>query len=321
MRRRLGRRPALLPPRDRAWRDIAPGFAASLALARGGLPFQMVAARRYDRSGDPRRLARALRAGATVYLPQVHQVLPRLARLMVAVRASLLGPRREECAFLFLAGGGGREGMGLHHDGEVDAFWLQLEGRRTVTLGPPVPRGTPRDLDAAAFRAGGRWATRALAPGTLLYLPPRTPHRVVCRERSLALSLTWSRARPRAASPAARAAALAEWDVVSGWARGAGTSRSVRSGRLYTQVPAVAGPRPGRRAEFSLVLPGGAALRLPLGARPFARRLGAMPALRRADVPRAVLATLVAHGVLAPEDLPLAIVPEDPKALDGWRFA
>jgi hypothetical protein len=32
-------------------------------------------------------------------------------------------------------------------------------------------------------------------------------------------------------------------------------------------------------------------------------------------------APLVALGVLAPEDLPLVIVPDAPRALDGWRFA
>jgi hypothetical protein len=32
-------------------------------------------------------------------------------------------------------------------------------------------------------------------------------------------------------------------------------------------------------------------------------------------------AFLLAHGLLAPEDLPLTIVPDAPKALDGWRFA
>jgi hypothetical protein len=32
-------------------------------------------------------------------------------------------------------------------------------------------------------------------------------------------------------------------------------------------------------------------------------------------------APLVAHGVLADEDLPLTIVPDAAATLDGWRFA
>jgi hypothetical protein len=33
------------------------------------------------------------------------------------------------------------------------------------------------------------------------------------------------------------------------------------------------------------------------------------------------LAALIAHGLLAPRDLSLRMLPEDPRALDGWRFA
>ena len=126
---------------DAQWRRLAPGWTGALALTRAGLPFHLVSDRRYDRSGDRRRLGSALDAGATAYMPQANEVLPRVARLMVAIRAGLLGPLREECSFLFIVNGRGREGMGLHHDGRVDAFWLQLDGRRTVTLGPPVRPG------------------------------------------------------------------------------------------------------------------------------------------------------------------------------------
>ena len=140
---------------------------------------QIALERRYDRSGDPRRLRAALRAGATVYLPQVHQVLPRVMRLMVALRAGLLGPFREEASFLFLVDGQGRAGLGLHHDGDVDAFWLQLEGRRRVTLGPPVLPGARQEMTAAPRRGAG-WRTLELRPGSLLHLPPRTPHEVIC---------------------------------------------------------------------------------------------------------------------------------------------
>ena len=35
----------------------------------------------------------------------------------------------------------------------------------------------------------------------------------------------------------------------------------------------------------------------------------------------AALPTLREHGVVGPEDLPQVVVPADPGALDGWRFA
>lgn len=311
-RSRLGRAPSVLRPRDHAWRTIAPPFADAVAMAAGGLPFQIVDERRYDRRADPRRLAPALRAGATVFLPQVHQVLPRLMRLMVALRVALLGPLREECSFLFLVEGRGRTGMGLHHDGPVDAFWLQLEGRRTVTLGPPVPRGTPPDLPASPD--GGRgWRTLTLDPGTLFHLPPWTPHDVVCHGRSLALSLTWrqSTARARRAGAAARARALADWDVVSGRVD-ALPPRARR--RLFTQVPAIA-------FRASLVMPDGA-LRLRRDMLPLARRLALMPDFPRPSRDeRGTLAVLAEHGVVGPRDLPRRIVPARVRALDGWRFA
>ena len=202
-RRALGRQSIVLPPRDRAWRGIAPDFAGSVQMAGTGLPFQIVAEREVDRSGDPRRLAAALAAGQTTYLPQVHQVLPRLTRLMVGLRSAFFGPvagvAREECSFLFIVEGAGRAGMGLHHDGEVDAFWLQLEGRRTVTIGPRVRPGTPEELDEGLARGNRRagWRTFDLEPGTLFHLPARTPHAVVCRGRSLAVTLTWARGTRR----------------------------------------------------------------------------------------------------------------------------
>jgi mannose-6-phosphate isomerase-like protein (cupin superfamily) len=315
----LARAPAVREPRDDAWRSIAPNFAAAVDMAASGLPFQVVADRRYDRSADPRRVREALGTGATVYLPQVHQVLPRLARIMVALRAALLGPAREECSFLFLVAGDGRPGMGLHHDGEVDSFWIQLEGRRTVTVGPPVARGTPADLDDGTARGRGWW-TRDLGPGTLLYMPPRTPHGVVCRERSLAISLTWKtrRRRPRAGTRA-WAEGLVEWDVASG--RVADRPRP-SADRLWTQAPAVAGPLDRARRRFTVWTPQGA-LTLPASARALARRLVEMPSFTRdaRTAPDPVLARLGEYGLVADEDLPLRIVPDDVRALDGWRFA
>jgi hypothetical protein len=304
-RRALARRVAVLPPRDSAWRGLAPGFRDAVALAGSGLPFQVALERRYDRSGNRRGLRRALAAGATVYVPQVHQVLPRVARLMVALRADLLGARRDERSFLFLVEGRGREGMGLHHDGEVDAFWVQLEGRRTVTLGPPVPPRTPLDLDTPA-RHGRGWRRLDLEPGTLLYLPARVPHEVVCHGRSLALSLTFSRATSR--SPRAPVA----WDVVSGRA-----TRVPRADRrwLWTQVPVALDGRRG--GAFRIRTPDGE-VALPRAARGLAARLGDMPAV---SANAGATAPLIALGVLAPVDLPIAIRPDSPRTLDGRRFA
>lgn len=332
-RRWLGRAPAVVSPRDAAWREIVPGFEECVAMAASGLPFQVVAARVYDRTGDVRRLRRALTAGATVYLPQVHQVLPRLMRLMVALRVTFLGPYRDECSFLFVVEGRGRPGMGLHHDGGVDSFWLQLEGRRTVTLGPPVPEDTPEDLDDRHAGHGRGWSTRDLEPGTLFYLPPRTPHRVICHGRSLAVSLTWApadgreagatlaRARRASREPLrlarARAAGLVGWDAVAGQVTELPAPSTTR---LWTQVPVVAGPVEARRRRVPVWTPDGE-LWLPARAAALVSRLAAMPVLERAAAGDArTLAALVRRGLLAPHDLPRRVVPAQPRGLDGWRF-
>ena len=214
-------------------------------------------------------------------------------RLIVALRAAFMGPGREECSFLFLVEGRGREGLGLHHDGDVHAFWLQLEGRRTVTLGAPVARATPQDLPHAWTKRGG-FTTRALPPGSLLYLPPRTPHRVVCYERSLALSLTWSVRRQRGARPEA----LAAWDAVSG--RVPAPPPFSRT-RVWTQIPVT-------RAQ------------VPRSAQRLAGALGMMASFTRSAVGDA-LPVLLARGIVAPQDLPRVVIPDAPAALDGWRFA
>ncbi len=302
-------------------------------MAASGLPVQIAAGRRYDRAPDRRRLAGALARGETVFMPQVHQVLPRVARLMVAIRALLLGPFREECSFLFLVEGRRREGMGLHHDGPVDSFWLQLAGRRTVTIGPRVAPGAPQDLEGPGRGRG--WRTLDLRPGSLFYLPPWTPHRVVCRARSLALSLTWSPprrrgrgsgargggpvsgGRERVASARTRAESLAAWDVADGRV----TARRRQSRHwLWTQVPAVASPS-GAPGSVRLWTADGA-VDLGPATRPLAAWLAAMPAVPRSMVDRQrALASLLAHGILGDEDLPVRIVPADPGSLDGWRFA
>jgi hypothetical protein len=316
----------VLPPRDTAWRAIVPRFDAALAMARTGVPFHTAVERRYDRRSDPGTLPRALRDGRTIFFPQIHQVLPRLARLMVALRVALVGPGRAECSFLFAVQGQGREGLGLHHDGPVDAFWLQLEGRRTVTIGPPVAPRTPADLpDALSTRGGRRWRTLDLAPGSLFHLPPRTPHRVVCHGRSLAVSLTWRSPPTRGTrAPASRGDSrgatrrLAAWDVVAG--RASAIPRPSRD-RLWVQVPVVAGRIDRGRGEFTLRTADGGAVRLPGRVHRWAAGLAVMPSVNRRDVPPAALEPLLRSGILAPVDLPLAVTPEHPRALDGWRFA
>lgn len=370
-RRRLGRAATVLAPGDDAWTAVVPGFAEAVDMAASGLPFQIAADRRYDRSGDRRRLRRALAEGKTVYLPQVHQVLPRLARLMVALRAAFLGPFRDECSFLFLVEGRGRPAMGLHHDGDVESFWLQIEGRRTVTTGPPVAPGVPEDLDQRPARGARGWTTRDLEPGSLFYMPPRTPHGVVCHVRSLAVSLTWkppdvpealaalldgaadgtaSKARlappPMAAAGGATAAfrrllgeaarqvaaavrdprlvarvyaaGMLEWDVADGRV----TSLPDRSrDRLWTQVPVVAGPTDGRRRRFPLWTADDTERWLPARLAGLARELATMPSVAIADLTASERGELTAGGILLPYDLPQRIVPADPGALDGWRFA
>ena len=286
-------------------------------MAVSGLPFQIVADRRYDRSSDPRRLPAALAAGVTVFLPQVHQVLPRLARLMVALRTAFLGPFREECSYLFLVNGQSRTGMGLHHDGEVDAFWLQLEGRRQVTLGPPVSRHTPADIRGQPIPADPNWTTLDLEPGSLLYMPPRTPHEVVCRTRSLAFSLTWGRGARRPRTRRARAASLTAWDVVSGHVH---SMPRPQTDRLWTQVPVLAPATSPAGSSFRLWTPDGV-LHCPRTIWPLATRLALMPSVRwRGGRTAAALSTLVQAGILAPHDLPLRILPDNAKALDGWAF-
>lgn len=310
-RERLGRVPVILAPRDAAWRSIAPAFDAALAMTASGVPFQIAFDRRYDRSGNRRRLRSALAGGKTVFLPQAHQVLPRLARLMVALRVAFFGPFRDECSFLFAVQGQGREGMGLHHDGDVDSVWLQLEGRRTVTLGPRVRPGTPEDM--ADDRRGRGWRTVDLGPGTLLSMPSRTPHRVICHGRSLAISLTWARRRRRRRGLSAPEA-LAAWDVVSGRVdRIPGTSRT----RLWTQVPAVLTASGG---SVRVRTGDGGDITLPPSTRSLARRLAMMPTVVRDGSYTAASSALLRYGLLAPHDLPLRIVPDDPRHLDGWRF-
>ena len=155
------------------------------------------------------------------------------------------------------------------------------------------------------------FSTRALAPGSLLYLPPRTPHRVVCYERSVALSLTWS--VPRRGGR--RASALAAWDVASGRVPAAPPSSRTR---VWAQVPAIAGAVAGR--TMTLMLPDGERARVRRVTTAMRHSLALMAGFERAALGRA-LPALEALGIVGAQELPLIVVPDTPAALDGWRFA
>ena len=153
------------------------------------------------------------------------------------------------------------DGHGAPSRRPVDAFWLQLEGRRTVTLGAPVARGTPADLPAGA--AGrGTWRTLDAESGDALApAPVDTARRRLPRPLAGAVAHLDDGAGPR--GPRARAA-LAAWDIASG---SVDRIPSVSRRRLWTQIPAIAGPR--RRGTFRLTTPDGV-VDLPIAARPLA---------------------------------------------------
>ena len=60
--------------------------------------------------------------------------------------------------------------------------------------------------------------------------------------------------------------------------------------------------------------------RLPATAGAFTAHLALMPHLSRPLAIAAGLEPLIDSGILGPRDLPLRIRPDDPAALDGWRF-
>jgi hypothetical protein len=182
----------VLAPRDEAWREIVPGYETCVELTRLGLPFHAVREGMHEEEPQHAEIPSYLREGKSIILIQPHELMPRLMRLIVALRAAFFGPFQEESAYLFMTEGRGQPGMALHHDGEAHSVWLQLAGTRTVALGPQVPPGTELEPEPAAFgMAGPGWSTVQLTPGSLFFLQPRVLHKVVCHERSLALSLTW----------------------------------------------------------------------------------------------------------------------------------
>ncbi len=109
---------------------------------------------------------------------------------------------------------------------------------------------------------------------------------------------------------------MTSWDVSSGQAE---PIPHPSRDRVWTQVPVFAGPVDRKRGDFPLWLPGGV-VRLPAETHSIASRLSAMPSLGRAALGRGAQ-PLLDLGILGQRDLPLRIVPSNPRALDGWRFA
>jgi hypothetical protein len=108
----LGRRVALIPARDEAWRTVTPGSRATVRARTGSASRSTPCSSGATiASGDRRARARAGDARDR-YVPQIHQVLPRVARLMVALREELLGHVPTSVVSV-LVHGRGREGMGF----------------------------------------------------------------------------------------------------------------------------------------------------------------------------------------------------------------
>jgi hypothetical protein len=86
-------------------------------------------------------------------------------------------------------------------------------------------------------------------------------------------------------------------------------------------VPVVAGPTGGGRRHFPLWTADDTERWLPARLAGLARELVTMPSVAIADLTPSERGELTAGGILLPYDLPQRIVPADPEALDGWRFA
>jgi hypothetical protein len=112
-------------------------------------------------------------------------------------------------------------------------------------------------------------------------------------------------------------AGLLDWDVVSGFAE---PVPRADAHWLWTQVPVLA-CRPGRARDTHVWTPDGPGPRLRGAVPAWVTRLLLMPRLTRGLARAAGLEPLIEAGILGPHDLPLRIRPEDPAALDGWRFA
>jgi hypothetical protein len=363
-------------PLDQAWQELLPGYESCVAFTRTGLPFHAVIEGSHDERPRPAQIPAALRAGKSIILLQPHEVMPRLMRLVVALRAAFFGAFFDESSYLFMTEGKGKPGMKPHHDGEAHSFWLQLAGKRTVTVGPQVPPGTRTEPEALDLLGPG-WTTLELGPGSLFYLQPRVLHSVVCHERSLALSLTWEllpgdevlgawleKAAPTRPElfrelPAARAAsdlgkaieeclhgltdALASLGPIGPQLYAEFLTRwSTVPGTPLHSLPGASGPLPPARADPALLWAQRPALflagrqgrsrlvadqvslslrrRLDAG---HAQELPFMPCWSARDWEEAdprLLRRLLSAGLLAGQDLPVLIQPEDIESLSGWQF-
>ena len=87
---------------------------------------------------------------------------------------------------------------------------------------------------------------------------------------------------------------------------------------VWTQVPAIATAVSARGAD--LVLPEGERVHVRGASKAAAQGLATMACFSREALGEA-LADLESHGIVGAQDLPMTVVPDEPAALDGWRFA
>ncbi len=187
-----------------AVRDMALTTEEILALVNAGVPAHLALKGRQDEHPEPRSIPRRVAAGESLFLVQPHEYMPRLRRWIHHAGRALGLSGRPVRSFLFLVDRPGRPAMPLHDDAENELLWLQLDGERFVRFGPPgeaVAPVRPQPVREADGRHGG-WFEGGLPAGSLLYLPPWTPHAVRCRKRSVALSVYWEPARAADRVPA-----------------------------------------------------------------------------------------------------------------------
>ena len=163
-------------------------------LVAAGVPYHLAKDGRQEERPDPKTVARKLAAGATLFLVQPHEYMPRLRRFIhqAGVAAGFSG--RPARSFLFRVDRPGEKAMPLHDDGSSELLWLQLRGERFVTFGSGVRKGSHPEHCLPADRANGKtkgWFQGGLKAGSLLYLPPFAPHHVLCRKPSVAISIYW----------------------------------------------------------------------------------------------------------------------------------
>ena len=128
----------------------------------------------------------------TLLVQGVNHVLPQ-AQALLAQFAFIPYARLDDLMVSFAPPGGG---VGPHFD-SYDVFLLQGEGRRRWRVSRQrdlaLVEGAPLKI-LRDFRAGREWE---LAPGDLLYLPPRCAHDGVALEECITCSIGFFLRRPR----------------------------------------------------------------------------------------------------------------------------